>query len=319
MLKIHFTEADLAKLTIAEDADPMWELLMSSYRMRRPEGEPFFGRWRRGSRSAVPESGRLLMAAVPPYGYCPDFLTPAGRRTIGDGVAAVLDTPPPVLAADVAELAAQGTRVPAWLRRLAGGETRELHRLGTALHDYYRRCLAPDWPAVRRAVARDRRRLQASLDHGGPQLLLSTLHPDITWTPPVLRVRFPAEQELHLDGRGLRLIPAFFAHGMPTTYKNPGLPPVLVHSISHPGFDRDAEPGPALAALLGQTRARALVTIAIARCNTSELAELTGVSLATASQHASVLRASGLITSTRSGKAHVHEITPLGLGLIRAS
>ncbi|WP_208630681.1 hypothetical protein [Amycolatopsis kentuckyensis] len=48
MLKVHFTEADLAKVTIAEDADPMWELLMSSYRIRRPEGEPFFGRWRRG-------------------------------------------------------------------------------------------------------------------------------------------------------------------------------------------------------------------------------------------------------------------------------
>ena len=55
------------------------------------------------------------------------------------------------------------------------------------------------------------------------------------------------------------------------------------------------------------------------RCNTSELAELTGISLATASQHASVLRASGLITSARSGKSQIHEITPLGLGIIRAS
>jgi DNA-binding transcriptional ArsR family regulator len=319
MLKIHFTDADLAKVTIAEDADPMWELLMSSYRIRRPEGEPLFGRWRKGSRSAVPESGRLLMTAVPPYGYCPDFLTPAGHRTIGDGVSAVLETPEPALAADVGELAAQGTRVPPWLRRLAGGEARELRRLGTALHDYHRQCLAPDWPAVRRAVARDRRRLQASLDRGGPQLLLSTLHPDVTWSPPVLRVRFPIEQELHLEGRGLRLIPSFFAHGMPTTYKDPGLPPVLVHAIGHPGFDSEAEPGPPLSALLGHTRARVLMTVAITRCNTSELAQLTGVSLATASQHASVLRAGGLIASARSGKAHIHEITPLGLAVIRAS
>ena len=319
MLKIHFTEADLAKVTIAEDADPMWELLMSSYRIRRPEGEPFFGRWRRGSRSAVPHSGRLLMSAVPPYGYCPDFLTPAGARTIDDGVSAILETPERILAADVAELAAQGTRVPPWLRRLADGEPRELQRLGTALHDYYRQCVAPDWTTVRRAVARDRRRLESSLDRGGPQLLLSTLHPDITWSPPVLRVRFPIEQELHLDGRGLRLIPTFFAHGMPTTYKDPGLPPVLVYSIGHTRFDSDAEPGPSLAALLGHTRARVLMTVAITRCNTSELAELTGVSLATASQHASVLRASGLITSARSGKSQIHEITPLGLGVIRAS
>jgi DNA-binding transcriptional ArsR family regulator len=319
MLEIHFTDADLAKLTIAEDADPMWELLMSSYRIRRPEGEPFYGRWRRGSRSAVPESGQLLMSAVPPYGYCPDFLTPPGARTIDDGIAAVLDTPPRILAADVAELAAQGTRVPLWLRRLGDGETRELRRLGTALHDYYRRCLAPDWPAVRRAVARDRRRLQSGLERGGPQLLLSTLHPDITWSPPVLRVRFPVEQTLHLDGRGLRLLPTFFAHGMPTTYKDPELPPVLVYSIGHTSLDSDAEPGPSLAALLGRTRARVLMTVAITRCNTSEVAELTDISLATASQHASVLRASGLITSTRVGKSQIHEITPLGLGVIRAS
>jgi DNA-binding transcriptional ArsR family regulator len=319
MLKVHFTEADLAKVTIAGDADPMWELLMSSYRIRRPEGEPLFGRWRRGSRSAVPESGRLLMSAVPPYGYCPDFLTPAGAGTIGEGVSAVLETPEPRLAADIAELAAQGTRVPPWLRRLADGEPRELRRLGTALQDYYRQCVAPDWAAVRHAVARDRRRLRTNLDRGGPQLLLSTLHPDITWTPPVLRVRFPIEQELHLNGRGLRLIPAFFAHGMPTTYKDPGLPPALVYSISHARFDSDAEPGPSLAALLGQTRARVLMTTAITRCNTSELAELTGISPATASQHASVLRASGLITSSRSGKSQIHEITPLGLAIIRAS
>ncbi|HEY3478815.1 MAG TPA: winged helix-turn-helix domain-containing protein, partial [Streptomyces sp.] len=98
-----------------------------------------------------------------------------------------------------------------------------------------------------------------------------------------------------------------------------GLPPVLVYSISHPRIDLDAEPGPSLAALLGRTRARVLVTVAGARCNTSELAERTGTSLATASQHASVLRASGLITSSRSGKSQIHEVTPLGLGLIRAS
>jgi DNA-binding transcriptional ArsR family regulator len=319
MLRVHFTETDLAKLTIAEDADPMWELLMSSYRLRRPEGEPFFGRWRRESRTALSDSGRLLMSAVPPYGYCPDFITPLGAPTVGEGITAVRETPEATLAADVAELAAQGTRVPPWLHRLGDGESRELRRLGTALHDYFQQCIAPDWNAVRRTVARDRRRLQAALDHGGPQLLLSILHPDMTWRPPVLQVRFPVCQELHLDGRGLRLVPAFFAHGLPTTYKDPGRPPVLVYSIDHTRLDSDAEPGASLAALLGRTRARVLMTVAITPCNTSDLAELTDISLATASQHASVLRASGLISSTRTGRSQIHEITPLGLAVIRAS
>ncbi|NBH07724.1 winged helix-turn-helix domain-containing protein [Amycolatopsis sp. SID8362] len=319
MLKIHFTAADLEKVIIAADADPMWELLMSSYRIRRPEGEVLFGQWRRGSRSAVTESGRLLMSAAPAYGYCPDFLTPAGASTISEGVATVLETPERVLAADVAELAAQGTRVPPWLRRVADGEPHDLRRLGTALHDYYRQCVGPSWTKVRQVVANDRLRLRSNFDRGGPQLLLSTLHPDATWTPPVLQVRFPLDQDLHLNGRGLQVVPTFFGHGMPTTYKDPGMPPVLVHSIIHTRFDRDAEPGSALAALLGQTRARVLLRIAIARCNTGKLAELTGISPATCSQHTSVLRASGLITTTRVGKQQNHEITQLGLSMIRAS
>ncbi|MBB4686756.1 ArsR/SmtB family transcription factor [Amycolatopsis jiangsuensis] len=318
MLKIHFTDADLERVTIAADADPMWELLTSSYRIRRPEGEVLFGHWRRESRSAVSEAGRLLMSAVPAYGYCPDFLTPAGTRSIGDGVAAVLATPERALTADIAELATQGARVPSWLRRVADGDAWQLRRLGVALHDYYQQCVASTWSRIRQVVAHDRLRLRSNLSRGGPQLLLSTLHPDITWTPPVLRVRFPVEQDLHLNGRGLRVIPTFFGHGTPTTYKDPAMSPVLVQSLLHQRFDHDAEPGSSLAALLGRTRARVLVRIAISQCNTGKLAELINISPATASQHASVLRASGLITSYRAGKEQVHEVTELGLSVIRA-
>ncbi|GLX02797.1 winged helix-turn-helix domain-containing protein [Microtetraspora sp. NBRC 16547] len=319
MLKILFTAADLTKVTVAEDANPMWELLLSTYRLRRPEGEPIFGRWRRASRAAVPDSGEMLMSAIPPYGYCPDFLTPSEARTVGEGISTMVEAPHEKLAGDIAELAVQSRRIPPWLRRIGDGEPRELRRLATALHDYFQRCIAPSWPAVQRTVASERRRMQSALDRGGPQLLLSTLHPDVTWQPPVLHVRFPVAQELHLGGRGLRLLPSFFAHGMPTTYKDPALPPVLVYSIGHARLGSDAEPGPSLAALLGHTRARVLMTIAITTCNTSSLAEMTAISIATASQHASVLRASGLITSTRCGKSQIHEITPLGLAVIRAS
>jgi len=43
-----------------------------------------------------------------------------------------------------------------------------------------------------------------------------------------------------------------------------------------------------------------------------------GISLAAASQHASVLRDAGLIAGRRQGSAVLHVLTPLGAGLLRA-
>ena len=43
-----------------------------------------------------------------------------------------------------------------------------------------------------------------------------------------------------------------------------------------------------------------------------------GISLAAASQHASVLRDAGLITTQRQGRAVLHVLTPLGTELLKA-
>ncbi|MEV0152152.1 helix-turn-helix domain-containing protein [Micromonospora sp. NPDC050686] len=51
--------------------------------------------------------------------------------------------------------------------------------------------------------------------------------------------------------------------------------------------------------------------------STSQLAEAVGVSVASASQHAAILRAAGLITTDRAGPAVRHALTPLGEHLLR--
>ncbi|MFE1404115.1 winged helix-turn-helix domain-containing protein [Streptomyces sp. NPDC058770] len=48
-----------------------------------------------------------------------------------------------------------------------------------------------------------------------------------------------------------------------------------------------------------------------------ELALGTGVSIGTASKHASVLRRAGLLASTRRGCMVLHALTPLGRALVR--
>ncbi|MFG2834800.1 ArsR/SmtB family transcription factor [Streptomyces zaomyceticus] len=70
-----------------------------------------------------------------------------------------------------------------------------------------------------------------------------------------------------------------------------------------------------LSAALGRTRTEVLRALTEPR-TTTELARRTGISNATASAHATALRAAGLITTTRTGRSVHHERTPLGALLL---
>ncbi|HBF84684.1 MAG TPA: transcriptional regulator, partial [Streptomyces sp.] len=96
----------------------------------------------------------------------------------------------------------------------------------------------------------------------------------------------------------------------------PALPPVLVYPVTHPAAPASTEPGPWLGRLVGHTRSAVLQAVGNG-CTTSELALRTGVSLASASQHACVLREAGLVLSLRHGGSVLHTLTPLGASLLR--
>jgi hypothetical protein len=81
MLRIHFTDEDLRRITVALDSDPLWDLLLSLHVLQDRENPLVFDEWRRRTRAASPMATRLLAELAPPRGYSPDFLTP-GR---GDG------------------------------------------------------------------------------------------------------------------------------------------------------------------------------------------------------------------------------------------
>jgi DNA-binding transcriptional ArsR family regulator len=71
----------------------------------------------------------------------------------------------------------------------------------------------------------------------------------------------------------------------------------------------------ALASLIGQTRAAMLESIGDGG-TTTDLARRVGVSPASASEHAAIMRAAQLIRSRREGNRMVHELTSLGLSLL---
>ncbi|MGY5068320.1 ArsR/SmtB family transcription factor, partial [Streptomyces griseus] len=199
---------------------------------------------------------------------------------------------------------------------LMEGRAEPLSRLIGALRSYHHAAVEPYWPHIRASIEADRAVRGRALLDGGADGLLGTLPPMIRWRSPVLEADYPVDRDLHLDGRGLLLQPSFFCRGTPVVYRDPSLPPVLVYPVTNPGAPVFAEPGPWLGRLVGHTRSAVLSSIG-SGCTTSELARRAGVSLASASQHASVLREAGLVLTLRHGSSVLHTLTPLGGSLLR--
>ncbi|MGW7412810.1 ArsR/SmtB family transcription factor [Streptomyces sp. NPDC054863] len=307
MLRIHFTGEDLARVRLAARPDALWETTLSFHRLRDRRGGRVYGDWRAQARARLGRGGsrQLLASVVPARGYFPDFLTPAeGVQGWEDGLAALRATPDNRVAGELALLN----------RRFE--ESPRLGALVDALGDYHRAAVAPYWPHVQARVEADRAaRGRAFLD-GGADALLASLPPVMRWRSPVLEAVYPVDREVHLAGRGLRLQPSFFCQGAPVMLYDPGLPPVLVYPVEHATPRTPTGGGPYLGRLVGHTRSAVLRAIDHG-CTTSELARRAGVSLASASQHACVLREAGLVVTLRHGSAVLHSLTPLGAALLR--
>lgn len=323
MLRIFFTPEDLRRVRVAAGPDPLWEILLSLHLLGKRDGSVVFGQWRSSTRERFPADARMLRVLAPPWGYSPDFLTPAVSGSgLDAGIELVLSTPRRLLRHDLALLAGGRQPGPA-LRALAAGEPDALHGLGTALRRYHDVAIAPHWDQIRARVEADRTtRGQALLDGGGDRLLRG-LHPAIHWEPPVLRVEYGfGERTLHLGGRGLVLLPSFFCIHDPITLRDPDFPPVLVYPIDHdPGWFVDATRPPRrrpLATLLGRTRAAVLETVAGGGCTTGELARRLHISASSASEHATVLRDAGLLATHRYRNTSCHQLTRLGTDLLQA-
>ncbi|WP_269857097.1 ArsR/SmtB family transcription factor [Streptomyces sp. RPT161] len=324
MLRIHFTTDDFTRTRIALAPDPMWEILLSLHLLKqREEGAVVFGQWRARLRARPDATVAPLASLAPPRGYSPDFLTPTGTVELGAGIDSVLSTSPTRLRSELTLLAAQQP-LTAWTHALADGRTEPLRQLGVALQAYYERALAPHWAHINFGVDADRsHRARVLADHGLGQML-SGLHPSMRWqNSTVLSLPYgPCDRDLHLDGRGLLLVPSFFCWRRPICLRDPELPPTLVYPIDHElGWDTAdgttvGEPScRPLSALLGRTRAAALEAIAKG-CTTTELAARLSVSPATASEHTTTLRQAGLVISHRYRRSVCHTLTSLGLQLL---
>lgn len=322
MLRVHFTSADLARTVVSAEPDPLWEVLLSGFRLRERCTPVSFRPWLRAlaanrSRAASARGGRhVLSVLAPPGPYFPDFLTPTdARKGLDEGLAALCHTPRTELRRQLGELA-RWQRLPGWVRPLADGDVAAVTGLASDLRAYHDTVIAPYDEMTRQPIAADHAcRLRAFTD-GGLEGLFGSMHPMVRWRPPVLEVEYAVDRELHLDGRGLRLVPSYFCHRVPVALADPGLPPTLVYPVGQEfRWCQAIRTGQALDALLGATRGAVLRSIAHG-ATTTQLARVLHVSVSSVSRQAAVLRDAGLVASHRHDQAVLHSLTPLGTAVL---
>ena len=315
VLRIHFTTDDVARVRVAAGPDPLWETIISVFRLRRPGPELIFGPWHRHAARASRRSDLGLLAPLVHQTYFPDFLTPAeGTASLSSALDALVSTPVTRLRTDMTRLARTTAPMTPWMRQLADGDPGTLQQLAGALRSHHDAVVAPFGKDARAQVDADRARRGRVLLDQGTEGLLDSFRPMMRWESPVLEVDVPQHRALHLNGRGLLLVPSYLSFGTPDLLFDPDLPPVLVYPIEH-CLSRSLAAGAALAALIGPTRAAVLESLADGS-TTSELARRVGVSRASVSQHTTVLRDARLIQTVRAGKAVLHSLTPLGSALL---
>jgi DNA-binding transcriptional ArsR family regulator len=328
VLRMHFTAEDFARIRVASSPDPLWELVMSIHKLRTSTGGLAFQAWRSTALPALAERPKrarelLLRQLVPRRGDFPDFLTPVDAvQGFEQGVQSIMTTPSAQLTRDI-ELISRQRKLPSWAPDLATGERATLDRLADSLRTYHDRVISPFWTVVHAHTDADRGlRARAFLDNGVDGLLES-FRPVLRWQRPVLEAEYPVDYDVHLDGRGLLLIPSYFCWHNPVTLIDRSCPvPVLVYPVAHdltltsaygPFADRDT--GRRLGALLGRTRGEILIALTNMH-TTGELARRLNLSPPTVSQHTTVLREAGLLTTRRDANRSLHVVSPLGDALL---
>lgn len=255
-------------------------------------------------------------------GYLPDFLSPhpsGPAPEVAEQLAAVRATPPERVLGELLtvrygrpEAGLRGRPLPAAVERaIDRGPRYFAHRVADELGRYWELAIAPYWPDARAVIDAEIDRRGRFLARYGTGALINSLAPQLSW----------AEGRIELESRFTVALPARMVLLMPTLVTrriHVILDPIDgVHrapTLMYPVADRRVarlEPSPALARLLGPTRADLLTALA-GPATTAALAERHYLSAGTVSYHLGVLHRSGLVSRVRSGREVLYRRTPRG-------
>ncbi|MFJ8085442.1 ArsR/SmtB family transcription factor [Streptomyces sp. NPDC096205] len=326
MLRIHFTAEDLARTRVAATVGVAAEVYYSLELLRENRELPHLRSWRSAVAGRMGADTRPLTSLVPVRGPGLDLLALMGDApSVDHAVDNLLHAPVSRLRRELEGLDFRSGHL-SWAKRVSEGDRDALQQLAEAVRACHRVTVEPFWHRGRsELVALTTRCANLMLEGGIDLLLRSICAPLVRWRPPVLEAPYPRRVDVRLQGRGLIITPTVFSKH-PVSFLWDPLDPAQPPRLTVPALRRSltgTEPPEAdgsvvrnLESLLGRTRAAAL-HVAAEGCSTSELARRLDVTAAAASQHATVLRNTGLITTSRRGGSVLHFITPLGLALLQ--
>jgi DNA-binding transcriptional ArsR family regulator len=309
MIEWRFTPDDVARIRFA--FSPATELVLSLIVLRSPDRHALHLRWVRSTRRLLADSDLTeLFALVPIRGDIADFLTPPPISPLPE-FAEELDmirrTPAEQVAAETAAMSGVPRAV---ARRITDDPAGALDRITTAMQTYWEQALRPHWSRIRDLLEADVLWRARRITEGGAQALFADLHQTVVWHGDRLAAADPHDHSGGLSGEGLVLTPSVMC--WPTVRKmvDP-YQPMLIYPARGIGtlWETGSTPVPAaLAALIGQTRARILIALADPR-STTALAQRLAITPGAVSQHLTILLDSGLVARSRTGRTVLYRRT----------
>lgn len=318
--------------------------VVSAVRLRERHPAPHARAWY--ERAAGRMDGELLAvleSLVPDdHDYSPDFLAPPPEP--GDGIvqqaARIATTAPEVVdyhldiglrgrdvRPDVAALHGGAARYDRWRRPVppvlaelvAHGPGVVARTAAEAVLAFFEAGVAAGWPDAAALLAEDIRRRADLVAARGAVAALTSLGPGLTWDGDGVSLPRRYEGTVGWAHEGLLFVPVTAHHGPVRFTAEKPYTPMLVYRPD--GIARLCEPSappdplPALAELVGSTRAQLLMVLD-EPLSTRDLSRRYHWSEPTVSYHLKVLERSRLVAAERRGRWVLYRQTPLGAQLL---
>ncbi|MCX4769745.1 winged helix-turn-helix domain-containing protein [Streptomyces sp. NBC_01260] len=319
---LHFDESDLLRCRFA--LSPLGETQAAVRVLATPERQGYQLPWLRRIRHAAAglDLGPLWLL-MNESGHSPDFFCPPPLGPLAsfeEEIAGVRAVDPQLAREDMAWALSDrpGALDSPAGQALLADPARTVRELADLLEQAWRVLIEPHWPRLRALLEADVAYHSRRLAAVGFERLLGELSPQLSWSESTLTIaRTAGRHSRVLGGQGLVLMPSVFAWpNVVGGFEAPWLPAVIYPARGIGGLwtePGDRTPG-VLARLLGRARADVLCALD-EPAGTSALAHRLGLAPSTVSEHLSVLRSAGLLTSRRYGHQVLYERTPLGIAL----
>ncbi|GAB1509245.1 ArsR/SmtB family transcription factor [Actinophytocola sp. KF-1] len=304
---------------------PLREVTSAVRMLTRPDRQGYHQPWLRAVAPVLDELDLTPLLQVMRGHHNPDFLMPppdGPSPVFADELALVRRTPAAQVRTELSRSlhAQHGRRLPPPAQALVDHPLRARALLADTLAACWERLIEPWWPRLRDVLAGDIAYRTGVLADGGLAAVLTDLHPMVRWQDPVLTVEMPVTGHRDVGAAGMVLMPSAFEWpNVGVMLDEPWLP-----TVDYPARGIAAlwaprtDPSAALDRLIGRTRAVLLSALA-EPMSTTGLARRCGLPNSTVSEHLTVLRDAGLVTTHRVGRWLRHTRTPLGTQLSGSS